>query len=118
MAQEKKLPEHYSIARPPTFRKQYATNVFVMMTDTDFRVEVFNEKFKTENSWVYRSEEILTREAAKKIVQAVRRKIGQYEKEYSEIQEAKRGCNSTMSYNIAIIWQIFKSKSLAIFPNN
>jgi wobble nucleotide-excising tRNase len=88
MTQEKNMPEKYSIVRPPTFKKQYATNVFVTITDSDFRIELFNEKFKTDNGWVYQSEEmlILTKEAAKKLSNLLEEKIKQYEKENGEIQ--------------------------------
>lgn len=86
--EEKKSSEKYSIVRPPTFKKQYATNVFVTVTDSDFRIELFNEKFKTENGWVYQSEEmlILTKEAAKKLSRLLEEKIKQYEKENGEIK--------------------------------
>jgi argininosuccinate lyase len=88
MAQEKNAPEKYSIVRPPTFRKQYATNVFVTITHSDFRIELFNEKFKTDIGWVYQSEEmlILTKEAAKKLSKLLEEKIQQYEKESGEIK--------------------------------
>ena len=88
MIQEKNVPEKYSIVRPPTFKKQYATNAFVTMTDSDLRIELFNEKFKTENGWVYQSEEmlILTKEAAKKLSRLLEEKIRQYEKDNGEIK--------------------------------
>ncbi len=88
MTQDKNLPEKYSVVRPPTFKKQYATNVFVTITDSDFRIELFNEKFKTDNGWVYQSEEmlILTKEAAKKLSKLLEEKIKQYEKDNGEIK--------------------------------
>jgi len=76
-----------SIVRPPTFIKLYATNSFVNGTDSDFRIELFNEKFQTEKGWVYQSEAmvILTKEAAKKMMLELTDKIKAYEKEHGEI---------------------------------
>ena|SRR5271157_3195831 len=88
MTKDNNVPEKYSIVRPPTFKKQYTTNVFVTITDSDFRIELFNEKFKTDNGWVYQSEEmvILTKDAAKKLSKLLEEKIKQYEKENGEIK--------------------------------
>jgi hypothetical protein len=79
--------EKPSIIRPPTFEKLYATNSFVTSTDSDFRIELFNEKFQTEKGWVYQSEAmvILTKEAAKKMLLELTEKIKTYEKEHGEI---------------------------------
>ncbi|MCM1566344.1 MAG: DUF3467 domain-containing protein [Dehalobacter sp.] len=75
------------ISRPPSFCKIYATNVLVTTTDQDFRVELFNEKFKTNEGWVFQSEElvILTRQAAKQLQVMLNEKIKEYESQFGEI---------------------------------
>jgi hypothetical protein len=77
-----------SVIRAPSFQKIYATNVSVIATDSDFRIELFNEKFKVEGGWAYNSESlmILTAEAAKKLSIILDEKIRSYEKEHAEIQ--------------------------------
>ena len=40
-----------SIFRSSLFNKTYATNVMVTSTDVDFRLELFNEKFKIDDGW-------------------------------------------------------------------
>jgi hypothetical protein len=84
----KKEEQKFSVARPPTFTKIYATNIFVISTDSDFRVELFNEKFKTQDGWIYQSEGsiILTKEAAKKLQIMLDEKIKDYEKTNGEIK--------------------------------
>lgn len=77
-----------SVRRTPSFSKTYVTNALVTETDSDFRVELFNEKFKVEGGWVYDSEGmlILTKEAAKKLSLMLDEKIKSYEKEHEEIK--------------------------------
>ncbi len=80
--------ERISVFRSSLFSKTYATNVTVTLTDIDFRLELFNEKFKIEDGWAYHSDGlvILTREAAKKLLIALDEKIKSYEKENGEIK--------------------------------
>ncbi len=77
-----------SVFRSPLFNKTYATNLLVTTTDTDFRIELFNEKFETEKGWAYQSDGlvILNREAAKKLLITLDEKIKSYEKEKGEIK--------------------------------
>src|SRR3990172_8532280 len=77
-----------SIFRSSLFNKTYATNVMVTSTDVDFRLELFNEKFKIDDGWAYHSDGllILTREAAKKLLVALEKKIKSFEKENGEIK--------------------------------
>lgn len=77
-----------SVYRTSLFNKIYATNVVVSTTDADFRLELFNEKFKIENGWAYHSDGlvILTRVAAKKLLVTLDEKIKSYEKENGEIK--------------------------------
>ncbi|WNY27510.1 DUF3467 domain-containing protein [Methanolapillus ohkumae] len=83
----KLISEKYSIIRTPLFHKTYATNVSVNRTDVDFRVELFNEKFQTEDECVYHSDGlmILTAEAAKILSDCLSEKIKEFEKENGEI---------------------------------
>lgn len=76
------------ITRTPTFIKIYATNDFVTATDSDFRIELFNEKFKTEEGWVYQSEAMvmLTHQAAKKLLISLEDKIKSFEEKNGEIK--------------------------------
>lgn len=88
LSEEKKSEEQkIAITRPPTFLKVYATNILVTATDSDFRIELFNEKFKTDEGWVYQSEALimLTRESAKKLLLSLDEKIKDYEKQHGEI---------------------------------
>lgn len=77
-----------SVLRAPSFQKIYATNVSITDTVSDFRIELFNEKFKVEDGWVYGSEGqvILTVEAAKKLSLVLDEKIKSYEKENGGIK--------------------------------
>lgn len=77
-----------SVFRSTLFNKIYATNVNITSTDVDFRVELFNEKFKSETGWVYQSDGllILTKTAAKKLLITLDEKIKSYEKENGEIK--------------------------------
>jgi wobble nucleotide-excising tRNase len=77
-----------SVFRSTLFNKIYATNVNITSTDVDFRVELFNEKFKIETGWVYQSDGllILTKTAAKKLLITLDEKIKSYEKENGEIK--------------------------------
>lgn len=88
LVNDKPEGEKFVITRTPSFIKIYATNDFVTTTDSDFRIELFNEKFKTEDGWVYQSEAlvILTRQAAKKLLLSLEDKIKTYEKEHEEIK--------------------------------
>lgn len=80
--------ETVSINRTPIFGRTYATNLIVSMTDSDFRIELLNEKFKTKDGWVYHSDHmvILTAQAAKKLLQDLEKQISTYEKEHGEIE--------------------------------
>jgi hypothetical protein len=84
---EQPMEQSPSLVRPPSFVKLYATNTYVTNTDSDFRIELFNEKFQTEHGWVFQSEAmvILTKEAAKKMMLELTEKIKTYEKEHGEI---------------------------------
>ncbi len=77
-----------SVFRSSLFGKTYATNVIVTSTDVDFRIELFNEKFKIENGWAYHSDGlvILTRIAAKKLLLTLDEKIKSYEQKNGEIK--------------------------------
>ncbi len=77
-----------SIFRSSLFNKTYVTNVIVTSTDVDFRLELFNEKFKIEDGWAYHSDGllILTRAAAKKLLVTLDEKIKSFEKENGEIK--------------------------------
>jgi len=79
--------KHMSIVRTPLFHKSYATNVSVTKTDSDFRIELFNEKFESEDGWVYHSDGlvILTTQAAKILLTTLSEKIDEYEGENGEI---------------------------------
>ena len=89
LVKETKISEpEISVIRAPSFQKIYATNISVTDTDSDFRIELFNEKFKVEGGWAYNSEglAILTVEAAKKLSLLLDEKIKSYEKEHGEIK--------------------------------
>ncbi|MGA9141478.1 MAG: hypothetical protein WBZ29_14725 [Methanocella sp.] len=79
-----------AIRRAPSFFKVYVTNVLPVATREDFRVELFNERFKVGEGWVYRSEGsmILTRAAAKKLAVELTKKVEAYEAEHGEIKAA------------------------------
>lgn len=76
-----------TIARTPIFKKIYATNINVTKTDSDFRIELFNEKFETEDRVIFHSDGliILTNQAAKKLLGNLSEKIEEYENENGEI---------------------------------
>jgi len=76
------------ISRTPLFGRTYATNTFVSLTDSDIRIELLNEKFKNNDSWLYHSDHmvILTREAAKKLMLDLQKQISQYEEKNGEIE--------------------------------
>lgn len=78
----------YSIVRAPSFHKIYVTNIFVTRTDSDFRIELFNEKFKTPDGWLYQSEcmTVMTKEAAKKLSIQLDEMIKAYEKDNGGIK--------------------------------
>ncbi|AKB42792.1 DUF3467 domain-containing protein [Methanosarcina vacuolata] len=82
-----KIIKQVSIARTPIFRKIYATNLNVTSTDSDFRIELFNEKFETDDRVLFHSDGlvILTNQAAKKLLENLSEKIDEYEKENGEI---------------------------------
>lgn len=84
---EQAVEQSPSLIRPPSFVKLYATNTYMTNTDSDFRMELFNEKFQTERGWVFQSEAmvILTKEAAKKLMLELTEKVKTYEKEHGEI---------------------------------
>lgn len=88
MQNEQHAEPKISIRRTPSFSKTYVTNAIVTETDMDFRVELFNERFRTENGWVYDSEGmlILTKEAAKKLQIMLENKIRAYEEKNGEIK--------------------------------
>jgi len=71
----------FSVVRTPLFKKIYATNVFVFHTDVDVRIELFNEKIKRDDQWVYASDGlvILTPQAAKKLYLRLKDVVGQME---------------------------------------
>lgn len=76
------------VARNPSFSKFYSTSALVTTTDTDFRVEIFNEKFKIPDGWVYQSDAliILTRESAKLMLKMLQDNIKAYEDRNGEIK--------------------------------
>jgi Protein of unknown function (DUF3467). len=77
-----------SVMRTPIFSKTYGTNVGVSKTDSDFRIELYNEKFETDDHrWIYHCDGlvILTAQAAKKLLLTLTEKIEQYEDENGEI---------------------------------
>ena len=82
-----KQEKEVSIARTPIFKKIYATNIFVTKTDSDFRIELFNEKFETEDRIQFHSDGllILTNQAAKKLLVTLSEKIEEYENKNGEI---------------------------------
>jgi hypothetical protein len=83
-----------SINRTPIFGRTYATNVLVSTTDSDFRVELLSEKFKTEDGWSYQSDHMvmLTRESAKKLLLDLEKQISRYEDENGEIVVSDERC--------------------------
>jgi len=85
------IDEDTDIDRPVTFRKTYATNVLVGMSEYDFRIEFFNERMRAEKAkkWIYFSEgmAILTPLAAKRLRDALSEKIDQYEGKCGKIKE-------------------------------
>ena len=92
------INENVPINRPVTFKKVYATNVMVAMTQHDLRVEFFNEKYNIkkpdtddDDVWVYMSESmvLLTPLAAKRLKNALSRNIKRYEDLYGKIKEDK-----------------------------
>ena len=97
---EKYVPENdeknISIVRTPIFNKIYATNLSVTKTDSDFRVELFNEKFETEDKPIYHSDGlvILTDQAAKKLLLFLTEVISEHEEENGEIivSEKRMSC--------------------------
>lgn len=97
---EKYVPENdeknISIVRTPIFNKIYATNLSVTKTDSDFRVELFNEKFETEDKPIYHSDGlvIMTAQAAKKLLLSLTELISEYEEENGEIivSEKRMSC--------------------------
>lgn len=95
---EKKQPARPAIRRAPSFFKVYATNVLPSATREDFRVELFNERFKAGEGWVYQSEGLLllTRGAAKKLAVELSRLVEACEAEHGEIKPA--GELGTISY--------------------
>jgi len=76
-----------SVVRTPIFHKTYATNLSVSKTDSDFRIELFNEKFESKDGSVYHSDGmvILTQQAAKKLLVTLNDIISDYEEENGEI---------------------------------
>jgi len=84
-----------SVVRTPIFHKTYATNLSVSKTDSDFRIELFNEKFETEEESVYHSDGvvILTHQAAKKLLFKLTDIINDYEEENGEIIVSKERMN-------------------------
>ncbi|WP_230375673.1 DUF3467 domain-containing protein [Methanolobus vulcani] len=84
---EKKVKDKITVARTPLFTKKYATNVLVTHTDSDFRIELFNEKFRVEDKWVFHSDGlvILTFEAAKKLLVDLTECVQNYEEQNGEI---------------------------------
>ena len=97
---EKCVPENnennISIVRTPIFNKIYATNLSVTKTDSDFRVELFNEKFETEDKPIYHSDGlvIMTAQAAKKLLLSLTEVMGEHEEENGEIivSEKRMSC--------------------------
>lgn len=97
---EKYIPENdeknISIVRTPIFNKIYTTNLLVTKTDSDFRVELFNEKFETEDKSIYHSDGlvIMTAQAAKKLLLSLTELISEYEEENGEIivSEKRMSC--------------------------
>lgn len=96
---EKKEKE-VSIARTPIFSKTYATNVFVTKTDSDFRIELLNEKFETEDRVQFHSDGlvILTNQAAKKLLLTLSKKIEEYENKSGEIEIDEDRMNVDLSH--------------------
>ncbi|VVB88571.1 Uncharacterised protein [uncultured archaeon] len=86
--EEKIEMKRISVFRSSLFSKIYATNVIITSTDVDFRLELFNEKFKIDDVWAYHSDGlvILTRVAAKKLLITLDEKIKSYENENGEIK--------------------------------
>ena len=88
--------EKISVYRTPLFTKLYATNLRVFQTDVDFRIELFNEKFESEEETVFYSDGIamLTPEAAKKLMVELTRAVEKYELENGEIpvREERKNC--------------------------
>jgi len=80
-----------SVRRPVSFHKIYATNVIGEWTEYDFRIELFNEKMKTEGEdeeegeekeeWVYISEAmvILSPNAVRKLKKVIDEAVKEYE---------------------------------------
>lgn len=84
-----------NVRRPVSFHKIYATNVIGEWTEYDFRIELFNEKMKTEGEgeeegeekeekkeeWVYISEAmvILTPNAVRKLKKVIDEAVKEYE---------------------------------------
>lgn len=87
LVKQKSTDTGYSVMRARTFTKQYATNSHVTITDSDIRIELFNEKFQTEQGWLVQSEAmvILSKEAAKKLAIELADRINEYEKDHGEI---------------------------------
>jgi hypothetical protein len=94
--EESKEKEKISVYRTPLFTKLYATNLRVFRTDVDFRIELFNEKFESEEETVFYSDGIamLTPEAAKKLMVELTRAVEKYELENGEIlvREERKNC--------------------------
>ena len=80
--------ETVSVFRTSLFTKIYGTNIQLSKSDVDFRIELFNEKFKIEDGWAFHSDGlvILTKEAAKKLLIMLDKEIKAYEKEQGEIK--------------------------------
>ena len=81
MTEEEEEIKH--VQRPVTFHKIYATNVSGEWTEYDYRIELFNEKMKVEESeeWSYISEGmiILTPNAVKKLKNILDEAVKEYE---------------------------------------
>jgi len=88
IAESQPEKKQISVFRSSLFNKTYATNLILTTTDVDFRIELFNEKFKIENGWAYHSDGlvILTRVAAKKLLLTLDEKIKSYEQKNGEIK--------------------------------
>ncbi|WNY25404.1 DUF3467 domain-containing protein [Methanolapillus millepedarum] len=84
--------EKISIIRTPLFTKTYATNVSVIRTDLDFRIELFNEKYQAGDEWIYHSDglAILTPQAAKILLTELSLKMEEYEKENGDIDISEK----------------------------
>lgn len=63
--EEQQEKKEIQVVRTPLFGRTYATNTLVAITDCDIRIELMNEKFRDEDSWVYHSDHmvILTMQA-------------------------------------------------------